>query len=173
MIYNVIFGSNDGQVVNMVQATEDVIGVLKKQYQYYKYYTDLSIDYTKFYFNLDNELVAKPDRPNNYSKFNYSTKTWVDDNQLLQAQLNSTRRLARAAKINEGFQFSGTIFQIDDTSRSNIMGKVAYLQLNHNTDQVSWKATDNTIKVFTRDEFFEFASQVSDYYEDIILSSNI
>jgi hypothetical protein len=77
----------------------------------------------------------------------------------------------RKELVNAGFDYENKTFQIDDGSRTSISGKVLYLQVNTQVDTVYWKATDNNIVTFTRAEFFVFASAVSDYYENLILTT--
>lgn len=87
------------------------------------------------------------------------------------------KHIKRANDIKAGFTFNGLNYQIDSESRINITGKALELQLSPATESVNWISNtkdsggNDIIHTFTRDEFIEFAKQVSSHYESIILNS--
>jgi hypothetical protein len=119
----------------------------------------------------DGVITALPAKPTSYHVISRATKTWVEDLRLKERYLNTEKHSGRNQTISQGYTYNGQIFQIDLNSRTSISGKVLYLQVNTQVDIVYWKATDNSIVAFTREEFFVFASAVSDYYENLILTT--
>ena len=80
-------------------------------------------------------------------------------------------------RISAGFNYNNHNFQIDETSRGSITGKAISLLLDPSITFVNWvtntkdKEGNDIVYRFTRDEFLDFAKQVTDYYENIILNT--
>jgi hypothetical protein len=87
------------------------------------------------------------------------------------AKIAEDARRATAKTVTDGMPYNNSVFQIDATSRTNIYGKAIYLLVNPSVSSVTWKALNNDKITFTRAEFFVFASAVSDYYENLILTT--
>lgn len=121
-------------------------------------------------------VVDMPPKPNDYSTFSYSTKIWEYDQGLFDAITRKEKHNMREAKIVEGFTYAGLNFQIDSTSRLNIIGKALEIQLDPSITSITWisnskDATGVDIEyVFTRGEFITFSKEVAKYYEAIILN---
>jgi hypothetical protein len=116
-------------------------------------------------------VKSKGLKPSESHVFDHASKNWVED-AVLKAQLaRSEKHSGRNQTISQGYTYNGKVFQIDLNSRTSISGKVVYLQVNTQVDTLYWKATDNNVVTFTREEFFVFASAVSDYYENLILTT--
>lgn len=79
------------------------------------------------------------------------------------------KRTKRKLRVEEGFTYNDKVFQIDDVSRTNIAGKYNRVVGDSAITTVRWKALDNTVVEFSREEFIQFAFAVSDYYEYLIL----
>jgi hypothetical protein len=73
--------------------------------------------------------------------------------------------------VPQSYMFNDVSFQIDTDSRLNIASKALSLSLDTTRSTVSWKATDNSVVEFTRDEFITFALEVESYYESLVLGS--
>ncbi|MDA3806835.1 MAG: DUF4376 domain-containing protein [Thiomicrorhabdus sp.] len=116
-------------------------------------------------------VKSKGLKPSESHVFDHASKNWVED-AVLKAQLaRSEKRSGRNQTISQGYTYNGDVFQIDASSRANIAGKTVYLQERPLVLTVNWKALDNTVVSFTRAEFIDFACAVSDYYENIVLTS--
>jgi hypothetical protein len=74
-------------------------------------------------------------------------------------------------KAESEYMFNGVAYQIDAESRISIVSKALSLTLDTTRSTVSWKATDNSVVEFTRDEFITFALEVESYYESLVLGS--
>jgi putative transposon-encoded protein len=74
-------------------------------------------------------------------------------------------------KAESEYVFNGVTYQTDAESRINIVSKALQLQLDDTLDVVYWKAKDNTVNEFTRDEFIVFAKEVAVYYESLVLKT--
>lgn len=73
--------------------------------------------------------------------------------------------------LTDGFIYKGHKFSIDAQSISFINAKVTKLLINPSVDSVLWKPSGEEVPVeFTREEFIQFAEEVSDYIESLVLS---
>ena len=93
---------------------------------------------------------------------------------------------AKAIKLNElaeikaeklaSFEFKGKIYQIDESSKVNINGKISAILLSQNTEapiqNVNWIAKDNTITQFSTAEFLAFSQAIASYIETILFKND-
>lgn len=74
-------------------------------------------------------------------------------------------------KLKE-FSYQDKIYQIDESSKTNINGKISAILLSQNTESpiqnVAWIAKDNTITQFTTAEFLEFSRGIASYIESVL-----
>lgn len=67
-------------------------------------------------------------------------------------------------KLKE-FSYQDKVYQIDDSSKTNMNGKISAILLSQNTEapiqSVSWIAKDNTITQFSTLEFLAFSNAVA------------
>ena len=67
--------------------------------------------------------------------------------------------------INDGFTYNGKVYDSDNNSKLNILGKLIELQINTSDDNVLWIAKDNTITRFTKVDFITFANSLVNFIE--------
>ena len=74
-------------------------------------------------------------------------------------------------KLSE-FSYQDKIYQIDESSKVNINGKISAILLSQNTEspitQVNWIAKDNSITQFSTAEFLLFSQAIANYIESVL-----
>ena len=74
-------------------------------------------------------------------------------------------------KLKE-FSYNDKIYQIDESSKVNINGKISAILLSQNTEapiqSVSWIAKDNSITEFSTAEFLAFSQAIANYIESVL-----
>lgn len=96
--------------------------------------------------------VVKETKDSLYLRVKYRTEDW------------------RTVIEDTGYLFKGHLFSIDTQSISLINAKVTKLLVNPSVNSVMWKPTGKAPVEFTREEFIQFAEEVSDYIESLVLS---
>ena len=89
-------------------------------------------------------------------------------------------KLARLKSIKDSklseFSYNDKIYQIDESSKTNINGKISAILLSQNTEapiqSVSWIAKDNTITQFSTAEFLAFSQAIASYIETILFKND-
>ena len=89
-------------------------------------------------------------------------------------------KLARLKSIKDSklseFSYQDKIYQIDESSKTNINGKISAILLYQNTEapikSVNWIAKDNTITQFTTAEFLAFSQAIANYIETILFKND-
>lgn len=78
-------------------------------------------------------------------------------------------------KLKE-FSYQDKVYQIDDSSKTNMNGKISAILLSQNTEapiqSVSWIAKDNTITQFSTAEFLVFSQAVASYIESVLFKND-
>ena len=91
-----------------------------------------------------------------------------------QEKLNQLQAL-KNQKLSE-FSYNDKIYQIDESSKVNINGKISAILLSQNTEapiqSVNWIAKDNTITQFSTAEFLAFSQAVASYIEMILFKND-
>ena len=85
-------------------------------------------------------------------------------------------KLARLKSIKDSklreFSYNDKIYQIDESSKVNLNGKVSAILLSQQAgtpiERVSWIAKDNSITEFTTVQFLEFTNEVAQYIERVL-----
>ena len=85
-------------------------------------------------------------------------------------------KLARLKSIKDSklseFSYQDKIYQIDESSKTNINGKISAILLSQNTEapikSVNWIAKDNSITQFTTAEFLAFSQAIANYIESVL-----
>ena len=85
-------------------------------------------------------------------------------------------KLARLKSIKDSklseFSYQDKIYQIDESSKTNINGKISAILLSQNTEKpiqsVAWIAKDNSITQFTTAEFLAFSQAIANYIESVL-----
>lgn len=85
-------------------------------------------------------------------------------------KLNQLQAL-KNQKLKE-FSYKDKIYQIDESSKTNINGKISAILLSQNTEKpiesVNWIAKNNTITQFTTAEFLAFSQAIANYIESVL-----
>ena len=85
-------------------------------------------------------------------------------------KLNQLQAL-KNQKLKE-FTYKGKIYQIDESSKTNINGKISAILLSQNSERpiqsVAWIAKDNSITQFTTAEFLAFSQGIASYIESVL-----
>ena len=89
-------------------------------------------------------------------------------------------KLARLKSIKDSklseFSYQDKIYQIDESSKTNINGKISAILLSQNTEapiqNVNWIAKDNSITQFTTAEFLAFSQAIASYIETILFKND-
>ena len=115
-------------------------------------------------------------------RYDEEANTYYIDYELRDVSLD----VAKAIKLNElaeikseklaSFEFKGKIYQIDESSKVNINGKISAILLSQNTEKqiqsVAWIAKDNTITEFSTAEFLAFSQAIASYIETILFKND-
>ena len=84
-------------------------------------------------------------------------------------------RSIKDSKLSE-FSYNDKIYQIDESSKTNINGKISAILLSQNTEapiqSVNWIAKDNTITQFSTAEFLAFSQAIANYIEMILFKND-
>ena len=84
-------------------------------------------------------------------------------------------RSIKDSKLSE-FSYQDKIYQIDESSKTNINGKISAILLSQNTEapiqSVNWIAKDNTITEFSTVEFLAFSNAVAQYIESVLFKND-
>ena len=89
-------------------------------------------------------------------------------------------KLARLKSIKDSklseFSYNDKIYQIDESSKTNINGKISAILLSQNTERpiqnVNWIAKDNSITQFSTAEFLAFSQAIASYIETILFKND-
>ena len=115
-------------------------------------------------------------------RYDEEANTYYIDYELRDVSLD----VAKAIKLNElaeikseklaSFEFKGKIYQIDESSKVNINGKISAILLSQNTEKpiqsVAWIAKDNSITQFSTVEFLAFSQAIASYIETILFKND-
>ena len=84
-------------------------------------------------------------------------------------------RSIKDSKLSE-FSYKDKIYQIDESSKTNINGKISAILLSQNTEKpiqsVNWIAKDNSITQFSTAEFLAFSQAIASYIETILFKND-
>ena len=111
-------------------------------------------------------------------RYDEEANTYYIDYELRDVSLD----VAKAIKLEElaeikaeklaSFEFKGKIYQIDESSKININGKISAILLSQNTEKpiqsVAWIAKDNSITQFSTAEFLAFSQAIASYIESVL-----
>ena len=105
----------------------------------------------------------------------YANKFFNDDLEIQRfIKLNSLKNI-KDIKLSE-FSYQDKIYQIDDSSKTNMNGKISAILLSQNIESpiqsVSWIAKDNSITQFNTAEFLIFSQAVANHIETILFKND-
>ena len=105
----------------------------------------------------------------------YTNKFFSDDLEIQRFIKLDQLKNIKDAKLSE-FSYNDKIYQIDESSKTNINGKISAILLSQNTEapiqSVSWIAKDNTITQFSTAEFLAFSQAIASYIETILFKND-
>ena len=105
----------------------------------------------------------------------YANKFFSDDLEIQRFIKIGQLKNIKDSKLSE-FSYNDKIYQIDESSKTNMNGKISAILLSQNTESpiqsVSWIAKDNTITQFTSAEFLAFSQAVASYIESVLFKND-
>ena len=136
-------------------------------------YTELIDDFTKDELKAGFYEVAKIADKETLEL--YANKFFSDDLEIQRYIKLSELKSIKDSKLSE-FSYQDKIYQIDESSKTNINGKISAILLSQNTEapieSVAWIAKDNTITQFTTLEFLAFSNAVAQYIESVLFKND-
>ena len=105
----------------------------------------------------------------------YANKFFSDDLEIQRIIKLEKLKSIKDSKLSE-FSYKDKIYQIDESSKTNINGKISAILLSQNTEapiqSVAWIAKDNSITQFSTSEFLEFSQAIASYIEMILFKND-
>ena len=105
----------------------------------------------------------------------YANKFFNDDLEIQRFIKLETLKSIKDSKLSE-FSYQDKIYQIDESSKTNINGKISAILLSQNTEKpiqsVAWIAKDNSITQFSTAEFLAFSQAIANYIETILFKND-
>ena len=105
----------------------------------------------------------------------YTNKFFSDDLEIQRFIKLDQLKNIKDAKLSE-FSYNDKIYQIDESSKTNINGKISAILLSQNTERpiqnVNWIAKDNSITQFSTAEFLAFSQAIASYIETILFKND-
>ena len=134
---------------------------------------ELIDDFTKDELNAGFFEVAKI--ANKETLELYANKFFNDDLEIQRFIKLEKLKNIKDSKLSE-FSYKDKIYQIDESSKTNINGKISAILLSQNTEapikSVNWIAKDNTITEFSTAEFLAFSQAIASYIETILFKND-
>ena len=136
-------------------------------------YTELIDDFTKDELRAGFFEVAKIADKDTLEL--YANKFFNDDLEIQRFIKLDQLKSIKDSKLSE-FSYQDKIYQIDESSKTNINGKISAILLSQNTERpiqsVNWIAKDNSITQFTTAEFLAFSQAIASYIETILFKND-
>ena len=105
----------------------------------------------------------------------YANKFFSDDLEIQRIIKLEKLKSIKDSKLSE-FGYKDKIYQIDESSKVNINGKISAILLSQNTEapiqNVNWIAKDNSITQFSTAEFLTFSQAIASYIEMILFKND-
>ena len=105
----------------------------------------------------------------------YTNKFFSDDLEIQRFLKLDQLKNIKDSKLSE-FSYKDKIYQIDESSKTNINGKISAILLSQNTEapiqNVNWIAKDNSITQFSTAEFLAFSQAIASYIETILFKND-
>ena len=136
-------------------------------------YSELIDDFTKDELKAGFFEVAKIANKDTLEL--YANKFFNDDLEIQRFIKLSELKSIKDSKLSE-FSYQDKIYQIDESSKTNINGKISAILLSQNTEKpiqsVAWITKDNSIIQFTTAEFLAFSQAIASYIETILFKND-
>ena len=171
-----IYSNLDNNVVNFFSITGNAIAEINRDLPKIKENDIFMIDISDITQDEKNAgLNALLNAFNQEQLITYESNIKSDD-------LESRKyiKLARLKSIKDSklreFSYNDKIYQIDESSKTNINGKISAILLAQNTEapikSVNWIAKDNSITQFSTAEFLAFSQAIASYIETILFQND-
>ena len=171
-----IYNNLDNNVVNFFSITGNAIAEINR---------DLPKIQENDFFVIDISSITQDEKNAGLNAllnaFNHEQLSQYESN-IKSDDLESRKyiKLARLKSIKDSklseFSYQDKIYQIDESSKTNINGKISAILLSQNTEKpiqsVNWIAKDNSITQFSTAEFLAFSQAIASYIETILFKND-
>ena len=167
-----IYSNLDNNVVNFFSITGNSIAEINR---------DLPKIQENDIFMIDISDITQNEKNAGLNAFNHEQLSQYESN-IKSDDLESKKyiKLARLKSIKDSklseFSYNDKIYQIDESSKTNINGKISAILLSQNTEapiqNVNWIAKDNSITQFSTAEFLAFSQAIASYIETILFKND-
>ena len=171
-----IYSNLDNNVVNFFSITGNSIAEINRDLPKIQENDIFMIDISDITQNEKNAgLNALLNAFNHEQLSQYESNIKSDDLESKKYIKLARLRSIKDSKLSE-FSYNDKIYQIDESSKTNINGKISAILLSQNTERpiqsVSWIAKDNTITQFSTAEFLAFSQAIASYIETILFKND-
>ena len=171
-----IYSNLDNNVVNFFSITGNEIAEINRDLPKIKENDFFVIDISDITQDEKNAgLNALLNAFNQEQLLTYESNIQSDDLESKKYIKLARLRSIKDSKLSE-FSYNDKIYQIDESSKTNINGKISAILLSQNTEKpiqrVNWIAKDNTITQFSTAEFLAFSQAIASYIEMILFKND-
>ena len=171
-----IYSNLDNNVVNFFSITGNEIAEINRDLPKIKENDFFVIDISDITQDEKNAgLNALLNAFNQEQLLTYESNIQSDDLESRKYIKLARLRSIKDSKLSE-FSYKDKIYQIDESSKTNINGKISAILLSQNTEKpiqrVNWIAKDNTITQFSTAEFLAFSQAIASYIEMILFKND-
>ena len=171
-----IYNNLDNNVVNFFSITGNEIAEINRDLPTIKENDFFVIDISSITQDEKNAgLNALLNAFNHEQLSQYESNIKSDDLESKKYIKLARLRSIKDSKLSE-FSYQDKIYQIDESSKTNINGKISAILLSQNTEapiqSVAWIAKDNSITQFSTAEFLAFSQAIASYIETILFKND-
>ena len=171
-----IYNNLDNNVVNFFSITGNEIAEINRDLPTIKENDFFVIDISSITQDEKNAgLNALLNAFNHEQLSQYESNIKSDDLESKKYIKLARLRSIKDSKLSE-FSYQDKIYQIDESSKTNINGKISAILLSQNTEKpiqsVAWIAKDNSITQFSTAEFLAFSQAIASYIETILFKND-
>lgn len=171
-----IYSNLDNNVVNFFSITGNSIAEINRDLPTIKENDIFMIDISDITQDEKNAgLNALLNAFNQEQLSTYESNNKSDDLESKKYIKLARLRSIKDSKLSE-FSYQDKIYQIDESSKTNINGKISAILLSQNTEKpiqsVAWIAKDNTITEFSTAEFLAFSQAVANHIEMVLFKND-
>ena len=172
----VIYNNLDNNVVNFFSITGNAIAEINRDLPKIQENDIFMIDISDITQDEKNAgLNALLNAFNQEQLIAYESNIKSDDLEIQRFIKLEKLKSIKDSKLSE-FSYQHKIYQIDESSKTNINGKISAILLSQNTEapikNVNWIAKDNTITDFSTAEFLAFSQAIASYIETILFKND-
>ena len=171
-----IYNNLDNNVINFFSITGNEIAEINRDLPAIKENDFFVIDISSITQDEKNAgLNALLNAFNHEQLSQYESNIKSDDLESKKYMKLARLKSIKDSKLSE-FIYKDKIYQIDESSKTNINGKISAILLSQNTEapiqNVNWIAKDNTITQFSTAEFLAFSQAIASYIETILFKND-